>query len=66
MLCFFYLFFLKGGIRMNTKKTGNCKVYCLAIQKGGVAKTTSSVAMSAALAELGYKVLLIDKIQWRQ
>ncbi len=51
---------------MNTKKTGNCKVYCLAIQKGGVAKTTSSVAMSAALAELGYKVLLIDKIQWRQ
>lgn len=45
---------------MNTKKTQNCKVYCLAIQKGGVAKTTSSVAMSAALAELGYKVLLID------
>ncbi len=45
---------------MNTKKTENCKVYCLAIQKGGVAKTTSSVAMSAALAELGYKVLLID------
>ena len=45
---------------MNTKKTNNCKVYCLAIQKGGVAKTTSSVAMSAALAELGYKVLLID------
>ena len=32
----------------------------MAIQKGGVAKTTSSVAMSAALAELGYKVLLID------
>lgn len=45
---------------MNTKKSENCRVYCLAIQKGGVAKTTSSVAMSAALAELGYKVLLID------
>lgn len=45
---------------MNTKKTQDCKVYCLAIQKGGVAKTTSSVAMSAALAELGYRVLLID------
>lgn len=45
---------------MNTKKTNDCKVYALAIQKGGVAKTTSSIAMSAVLAELGYKVLLID------
>lgn len=45
---------------MNTKKNEECKVVALAIQKGGVAKTTSSVAMCAALAELGYKVLLID------
>ena len=45
---------------MNTKKTNECKVVALAIQKGGVAKTTSSVAMSAVLASEGYKVLLID------
>lgn len=45
---------------MNTKMNEKCKVVALAIQKGGVAKTTSSVAMSAALAKLGYKVLLID------
>lgn len=44
----------------NQKQNSNCKVYCVAIQKGGVAKTTSSVAISAELAELGYKVLLID------
>ena len=45
---------------MNTKKTNGCKVVALAIQKGGVAKTTSSVAMSAVLASEGYRVLLID------
>lgn len=45
---------------MNTKKTNECKVIALAIQKGGVAKTTSSIAISSILAEKGYKVLLID------
>ncbi len=46
---------------MNTvKKTNDCKVIALAIQKGGVAKTTSSIAMSAVLAKQGYKVLLLD------
>ncbi len=45
---------------MNTKKSGNCKVIALAIQKGGVAKTTSSIAISSILSEKGYKVLLID------
>lgn len=45
---------------MNTKKTNECKVITLAIQKGGVAKTTSSIAISTVLAEKGYKVLLID------
>ena len=45
---------------MNTKKTNECRVIAFAIQKGGVAKTTSSIAMSAALSEQGYKVLLID------
>lgn len=45
---------------MNTKKTNDCKTIAVAIQKGGVAKTTSSIAISAILAEQGYRVLLID------
>lgn len=38
----------------------NAKVICFANQKGGTAKTTSTIAMGAALNQKGYKVLLID------
>ncbi|HEY9791685.1 MAG TPA: ParA family protein [Candidatus Obscuribacterales bacterium] len=37
-----------------------CNVICLANQKGGVAKTTSTAYLGAALARLNRKVLLID------
>lgn len=36
------------------------KVICIANQKGGVGKTTSSVNIASCLAEMGRKVLIID------
>jgi chromosome partitioning protein len=50
----------RGNVRSREGRTRSATVLCVANQKGGVGKTTTTVSLAAALAELGVAVLIVD------